>query len=140
MILFIEKILQKLKFSGGIYLYIISLFINFLFCIYYSKISTDFLTINFNDINSSIDSLKYIKKYIKIIDEKDTSRDNLIIFNSFIQKTEEICTNKRCALKKYLESLSKGIHSKFLLLQYAEKLFKIAISKFPQDITVKQEK
>ena len=137
LILFIEKIFQKLKFSGGIYLYIISLFINFLFCIYYSKISTDFLTINFNDINSSIDSLKYIKKYIKIIDEKDTSRDNLIIFNSFIQKTEEICTNKRCALKKYLESLSKGNYSKYLLLQYCEKLFKSSISKFPEDIILR---
>ena len=137
LILLIEKIFQKLKFSGGIYLYIISLLINALFCIYHSKISTDFLAINFNDINSSLDCLKYIKKYLKIIDEKDISRDNLIIFNSFIQKTEEVCTNKRCAFKKYLESLSKGNYSKYLLLQYGEKLFKLSISKFPEDVILR---
>ena len=137
LILLIEKIFQKLKFSGGIYLYIISLLINALFCIYHSKISTDFLAINFNDINSSLDCLKYIKKYLKIIDEKDISRDNLLIFNSFIQKTEEVCTNKRCAFKKYLESLSKGNYSKYLLLQYGEKLFKLSISKFPEDVILR---
>ena len=64
-------------------------------------------------------------------------RDNLIVFNSFLQKTEEICTNKRCALKKYLESLSKGNYSKYLLLQYGEKLFKLSISKFPEDVILR---
>ena len=111
--LFIQKIFQNFGFDGGIYLFFLGILLIILFCFYYSENYTNFLMINFNNINSSIDSLSYIKQYLKMIDEKDISRDSLFIFNSFIGKSEEKCTNKRCALKKYLESLSKGIHSKF---------------------------
>ena len=135
--LLIQKTFQNFGFDGGIYLFFLRILLIILFCFYYNENYTNFIMINFNNINSSIDSLSYIKQYLKMIDEKDISRDSLFIFNSFIEKSEEKCTNKRCALKKYLESLSKGIYSKFLLLQYAEKLFKIAISKFPQDINLK---
>ena len=135
--LLIQKTFQNFGFDGGIYLFFLGILLIILFCFYYNENYTNFIMINFNNINSSIDSLSYIKQYLKMIDEKDISRDSLFIFNSFIEKSEEKCTNKRCALKKYLESLSKGIYSKFLLLQYAEKLFKIAISKFPQDINLK---
>ena len=137
MTLLIQKICENFNFDGGIYLFFLGIIIIFLFCFCYNENNAYFLEINFNNINSSINSLNYIKKYLKIIDEKDISRNSLIIFNSFIEKAEEKCTNKRCILKKYLESLSKGIHSKFLLLLYAEKLYKLAISKFPQDIILK---
>ena len=108
-----------------------------MFTIYYNQNYFNFLIINFNNLSSSIQCLNYIKKYLTIIDKKDISRNYQLIFNSFIEKEEEKCTNKKCCLKKYLVSLSKGINSKFLLLQYAEKLFKIAISKFPEDIILK---
>ena len=135
--LLIQKIFQNFNFDGGVYLFFLGLLLIILFCFCHKENYKEFLNINFNNINSSIDCLKYIKKFLKIIDEKDISRDSLLVFNSYIEKTEEKCTNKRCPLKKYLESLSKGVYSKFLLLRYAEKLYKISISKFPQDIILK---
>ena len=131
--LLIKKILQSFKFTGEIYLLILGFFLIVLYNIYNITIPIDFLKKNFININSSLNSLEYINQYLKIIEEKDLSRDSLLIFNSYISKIEEECTNKRCVLKKYLEAQTKGIFSKFLLLQYAEKLFKIAISKFPKD-------
>ena len=135
--LLIQKIFQNFNFNGGLYLFFLGFILIILFCFYYNRNYADFLSINFNNINSSINCLNYIKYYLNIIESKDISRDSLLIFNSFIEKIEEKCTNKKCVLRKYLESSSKGINSKFLLLQYAEKLFKIAISKFPQDIYLK---
>ena len=132
--LLIEKIFQSLEFSGGIYLFFIGMILIFLYFYFNTKEYTNFLTINFNNLNTSNKCLNYIKQYLKMIEEKDESYDSLIIFNSYIEQIEEKCTNKRCVLKKYLESLEKGIYSKFLLLQYAEKLFKNAIAKFPKDV------
>ena len=40
-------------------------------------------------------------------------------------------------IKKYQQSLSKGFDSNFLLLQYAQKLFKIALNHLRTDITLK---
>ena len=132
--LLIEKIFQSLEFSGGIYLFIIVIILIILYIYYETKEYTDFLTINFNNLDRSSKCLDYIKQYLKMVEEKDESYDSLMIFNSYIEQVEEKCTNKRCVLKKYLDSLSKGIYSKFLLLQYAEKLFKSAIVKFPKDV------
>ena len=135
--LLIKKIFQNIGFNGEIYLFILGVFLIVIFSLFYSKMPNDILTINFNDINSSINCLNYIKQYLKMIDEKDLSRDSLLVFNSYIEKIEDNCTDKKCSLKKYLESLSKGISSKFLLFQYAEKLFKIAKSKFPKNIILR---
>ena len=133
----VQKFFQNFKFDGGIYLFFLGIIIIILFCFYYTGIESNYIMINFNNINSSLDCLNYIKVYLKIIEEKEISRDSQIIFNSFIEKKEEKCTNKRCPLKKYLESLSKGNYSKYLLLQYADKLFKISISKFPLDFILR---
>jgi hypothetical protein len=133
LILLIQKVLLSFQFDGGIYFYFMGIILILLYCLYYTGNCTINLMINFNNLNSGLNCLNYIKEYLRIIDEKEISRDSLIIFNSFIEKKEEKCTNNRCPLKKYLESMSKGIYSKYLLLQYAEKLFKVAITKFPQD-------
>ena len=137
LILLFQKILQHSQFNGGIYLFFLGILLILLYCLYYTGKNINNLTKCFNNINSSINCLNYIKAYLKIIDEKEISRDSQILFNSFIEKKEEKCTNKKCPLKKYLESMSKGIYSKYLLLQYAEKLFTIAIAKFPQDFTLR---
>ena len=97
----------------------------------------EFLHLNFNDISSSQNCINYIKGYLKVIEEKDISRDRSMILTTFIEKMEEGCTNKNCILKKYLISLSKGFDSNFLLLQFAQKLFQKAINKFPTDVTLR---
>ena len=60
-----------------------------------------------------------------------------MMITSFIEKIETHCRNENCILKKYLNSLSKGFDSHFLLLKFAENLFKNALNKFPQDVTLR---
>ena len=131
--LLIEKVFQTLKFTGGIYLFSFGVILIFLYCSYI-RTPTIFLSNNFNLIFEDYNCFNYINQYLMIIDAKDISRDALTIFNSFIEKCEENCFDINCPIKKYLDSLSKGINSKFLLLQYAENLFKLSIFRFPDDI------
>ena len=135
--LLIKRIFLDFGFNGEIYLFIFIVILVVIFYLYYTEYSIDFLSTNFNNLNSSINCLNFIKEYLKIIEEKDVSRDSLLIFNTYIEKIEEKCTNKNCLFKRYLESASRGNVSKFLLLLYAEQLFKIAISKFSKDIMLK---
>ena len=135
--LFITNIFKSWDFGGGLYLFIFGIFLIFIYCLFYSKTYLDFLDINFNDINSSKEFINYIRSYLRIIKEKEISRESSMLLTSYIEKIEEGCTNKNCILKKYLNSLSKGFDSNFLLLQYAQKLFKIAINKIPGDITLR---
>ena len=131
--LLIEKIFQIFEFSGGIYLFAFGIILIFLYC-FYIRNPTNYLWKNFNQIYENYNCFNYIKQYLMIIEKKDISRDALTIFNLFIEKIEGNCFDENCPIKKYLDSLSKGIDSKFLLLQYAEKLFKLSILRFPNDV------
>ena len=135
--LFISNIFKSWEFKGGFYLFIIGLILIIIYCFFYSKTYKEFLQLNFNEMKTSNECLNYIQSYLKAIRKKDLLRDTSMILTSFIEKEEEQCINKNCTLRKYLDSLSKGFDSNFLLLQYAEKLFKIALNKFSQDITLK---
>ena len=135
--LFISKIFKSWEFRGGLYLFILGIILIFIYCVFYAKTYLEFINLNPNNINTSQEYINYIKSYINILDKKEISRDNSMVLTSFIEKAEEGCTNKNCLLKKYLISLSQGFDSNFILLQYAQKLFKFGINKFPRDITLK---
>ena len=131
------NIFRSLEFKGGFYLFLIGLILIIIYCFFYTKTYKEFLYINFSEMSSSFDCLNYIKGYLNLIKQKECSRDTSMILTSFIEKVEEKCTNKNCTLKKYLLSLTNGFDSNFLLLQYAQKLFKIALNKCPKNITLK---
>ena len=135
--LFISNIFKRWEFGGGFHLFVLGIILIFLYCLFYVKTYIQFLHLNFNDMNTCQDYINYIKAYLKIIMEKKIFRDSSMILTSFIEKMEDRCINNNCILKKYLESLSKGFDSNFLLLQYAQKLFKIALKKYPDDITLR---
>ena len=135
--LLLSNAFLALKFSGALYLFSAGVVIIFIYCIFYIKTNLNFLNSNFLDIHTSYEFLNYINTFMKLIKEKEISRNSSIILTSFIEKVEDKCTNKKCVLKKYLQSLSKGFDSNFLLFQYAQKLFKIAISKLPMNITLR---
>ena len=134
--LLLEKVFQTLKFTGGIYLFSFGVILIFLYC-FYIRTPTIFLKTNFNLIFENYNCFNYIKEYLMIIDNKDISRDALSLFNLFIEKCEENCFDENCPIKKYLDSLSKGMNYKFFLLKYAEQLFKLSIFKFPNDINLR---
>ena len=135
--LLIGKIFKSWQFNGAFYLFFFGLILIIIFCLFYDKTKLEFLHINYNEINSSQKCLNYIKAYLKVIKEKDISRESSMILTTFINKMEEGCTNNNCILKKYLISLSKGFDSNYLLLQFAQKLFRIALNRFPKDVTLR---
>ena len=133
----IGKIFKSWKFDGAIYLFVIGIILIITYCLFYSKTYFEFLHLNFNELTSSENCLRYIREYLHIIKEKEASRDSSMMITSFIEKIETYCRNENCILKKYLNSLSKGFDSHFLLLKFAENLFKNALNKFPQDVTLR---
>ena len=135
--LLIGKIFKSWNFEGTFYLFILGLILIIIYCLFYAKTYLEFLHQDFNDMNSSQNCINYIRSYLKFIKEKEISRDSSMLITSFIEKMEVGCTNNNCILKKYLVSLSKGFDSNFMLLQFAQKLFKIALNKFPRDITLR---
>ena len=133
----IGKIFKSWKFNGAIYLFILGIILIIIYCLFYSKTYFEFLHLNFKDLTSSEMCLRYIREYLKIIKEKETSRDSSMMITSFIEKMEDRCYNENCILKKYLNSLSKGFDSHFLLLKFAQNLFRNALNKFPRDVTLR---
>ena len=133
--LIIGKIFKNWNFNGTFHLFILGLIIIIIYCLFYAKTYLEFLHLNFNEMTSSHNCINYIKGYLRVIKQKEICRESSMITTSFIQKMEEGCTNKKCILKKYLISLSKGFDSNFMLLQFAQKLFKEALNKFLKDIT-----
>ena len=101
------------------------------------KTYIDFLKLNYNEMNNSTIFLNYIKAFLQIVKQRKDTRDNSIILTSLIQKIEQRCTNNKCILKKYLECLSNGFDSNYLLQLFAQKLFKIAITQFPNDVLLR---
>jgi len=133
----IGKVFKSWKFDGAIYLFVIGIILIIIYCLFYSRTYFEFLHLNFSDLTSSEKCLRYIREYLQIIKEKEISRDSSMMITSFIEKMEANCHNENCILKKYLISLSKGFDSHFLLLKFAQNLFKNALNRFPRDITLR---
>ena len=121
--LLIGKIFQQLDFTGSIYLYFVSIIIIFIYILFYKNKEIKFASINYKQINNSVEYLYYISKFHKIIKNKNNSRNYYTILESAITKFEENCLISDCPLKKYIEHLNNGIDYPFLLNQYCEQLF-----------------
>ena len=135
--LFIGNIFKGINFSGGFYLFLSGSILIFIFCMFFIKTNLQFLKLDYSEIKDIYECLNYINTFVKLINEKETSRDSSLILESVITKVEEKCTNKKCFLKKYNQSLKQGFESNFLLLLHVQKLFKTAINKLQQDIMLK---
>ena len=135
--LIIGKIFDNWGFNGAFHLFCFGVvLILFSFMFYKEKIN-DFYIVDYRQIDSSKERLKYIKTLLYIIKYKDKCQTNFIIFNIFVQLKEEYCINKNCKLKQYLAMAEKGYKSDFLIYQYCQQLFEIAIKKFPNDLILK---
>ena len=135
--LLIGKIFKILEFSGAIYLFFVFIIIIILYIVFYKNKELDYISIDYTEITSPVDYLYYISNYYKIIRNKNNSRNYYTVLESFISKIEENCMIQDCPLRKYLENMNIGIECPFLLNQYCEKLFEYGISKYADDISLK---
>ena len=137
--LFMGMIFQFLGFNGMIYLFILGIICIFFFIILYKNKEINFALIDYKNINNVDDYINYILKYYKIISNKNNSRNNSAILKTYIETIEETCTSIDCPLKRYLEQLEKGFEYQYLLFLFLEKLFKYGISKFKNNIMIKND-
>ena len=135
--LFIGKIFTSLEFTGSIYLFISSILIIIIFIFIYKNNEIDYVLTDYTKINNPVDFLYYIANYYIIIQNRNKSRNYLIILKSLITKIEQNCIVFDCPLRKYIMNLKKGVECPFLLNQYCQRLFEYGISKFSNDELLK---
>ena len=135
--LLIGKMFEKLEFSGSIYLFFSFIIIISIYIVFYKNKETDFLLIDYKEINNPVDYLYHISSFYNIIQNKKKSRNYFTVVESLISKIEENCIIVDCPLKKYLDNIKIGIEYPFLLNQFFEILFEYGISKFSDDIFLK---
>jgi hypothetical protein len=135
--LIIGKIFDSWNFNGVIHLFFFGTIMIIINSIYYKEKINTFYTMDFKQIDSSKGQLNYIKDFFNLIKNKDKCRKEFIIFNTLILMKEENCINKNCKMKKYLQMAGKGFESDFILFQYCQQLFEMAIKKYSNDIILK---
>ena len=117
------------------YLFIIGAILNIFYRIYYNNKYQKEYWQNINYLYTNQERLNYILNFIDIVEKRNDSRKNKIIFKSLIEKLELYCINPHCKIKQYIHQLKKGNDSNILLYEYCQQIFKITISKNKNDIT-----
>ena len=135
--LIIGKIFNAWGFNGTLYLFLFIIIISIINSFLYQDKAYEFSKINFNELDSGFERLKYIKKFLDLVKTKHLSRKKTLLFNSLIINKEVNCIDKNCKLKKYLKSLENGESNDFMLFQYCQYLYEISIKKFPNDVNLK---
>ena len=136
-ILAIGKMLIELEFTGSIYLYFSTVVLISLFFLFYRNRVKNFNSIDSREIDTPNDYFEYIYKFYNIMHNQKNSRNYYTILESLISEIEENCFLLDCPLKKYLRNLKNGNECPVLLYQYCINLFEYGISKFPNDIDLK---
>jgi hypothetical protein len=133
--LLLGKIFKYINFSGTSYLFIIGANLIFIYNFFYkNKLQKEYWD-NSLHLYTNQERLNCILKYIYIIEQRNTSRENRIILNALIEKIEISCVDYNCKLKQYLSQLKKGIDSSILLYDYIEIIFNDMILQNKNDIT-----
>jgi hypothetical protein len=109
----------------------------FVYIIFYKNKDIDYFLIDYKEINNPVDYIYYISNFYNIVHNKKNSRNYFTIVESLITKIEENCIIRDCPLEKYLDNIKKGNEYPFLLNQFLEILFEYGISRFPNDINLK---
>ena len=135
--LIIGKIFNELGFNGTLYLFIFIIIMSITSAFLYQERLNSFPSINFNELKSGCERLKYIKRFLDLVKTKHLTREKTLLFDTLIKIKEENCINKNCNLKKYLKYLEKGESNDFILFQHCQYLYELAIKKFPDDYNLK---
>ena len=135
--LMIGKIFNAWEFSGALYIFVIGLINAIMSAFIYKSGLNSYSNVKFKELNSSCECLLYIKDFLELIKNRHLCRETLLKFDTLILIREENCIDKNCKLKKYIKSREKGEANDFILFQYCQSLYEIAIKKFPDDVILK---
>ena len=135
--LFFGKIFSHFEFSGAHYLFFVGIIIILISLIFKPKTDKLFYLLDKTNVDSSFQYYKYMIKLQTLIENKNKSRENRLLLNSFLLKQKELCFHNDCYLRKYLDCLSKGVDSDILLYYFIQELFEFGLKKFNEDLSLK---
>ena len=135
--LFFGKIFNHYEFDGTYYLFFGGIIIILICLIFKPKTDMLFYLFDKTNINSSFQYYKFMIKLQTLIENKNKSRENRLLLNSFLTKQKELCFHNDCYLKKYLHCLSNGVDSDILLYYFIQELFEFGLKKFNEDLSLK---
>ena len=137
-VLLIAKCLEHSAFNGALGLLFIGLPIVVLIVVFEKDKVLSGLVESINKNTRGDKTATQIQSLLNIIDQKDTYRNANILLRGYIEKYEETCSLKDCALKKYLSSYkTSNIDAVVFLLQHCEYMYQAAISKFPNNTSIR---
>ena len=135
--LILGKIFNAWGFNGTIYLFLFSIVISLTGVFLNRRDIISFSNKDFKLLNTRGEQLLYIENFLNLVNTRHLCREKTISFDSLILLREENCINKNCKLKKYLKSVEKGQPNDFLLFQYCQTLYELALKKLPDDNILK---
>lgn len=137
-VLLIAKCFEHSAFNGALGLLFIGLPIVVLIVVFEKDKVLSGLVESINKNTRGDKTATQIQSLLNIIDQKDTYRNANILLRGYIEKYEETCSLKDCALKKYLSSYkTSNIDAVVFLLQHCEYMYQAAISKFPNNTSIR---
>ena len=137
--LFFGKIFNQFEFKGAYYLFFFGILFILICLIFKPKTDMLFYLLDKSNIDSSFQYYKYMIKIQTLIENKNKSRENRLLLNSFLSKQKELCFHNDCYLKKYLKCLSNGVDSDILLYYFVKDLYEFGLKKFNEDLYLKLE-
>ncbi len=134
--LMIGKIAMNNKFNSCLGLFFIMEPIFFLILFYKKKNIKSFLS-KIGREETLPEFLLHIQSFLYIIEKKKEERKSELILDSYIYLYENNCLLEDCPLKRYLKLNDNSSESYGCLLQHANLLFNISLSKYPESNEIK---
>ena len=135
--LIIGKIFNAWGFNATLSLNLFGIIIAIISAFAYKSSLSSFSYVEFKELCSGCEQILYIRNFLDLVKTKHLCREKTLTFESLILIREENCIDKNCKLKKYLKTVEKGKPNDFILYQYCQSLYEIAIKKFPNDVILK---
>ena len=135
--LIIGKIFNAWGFNATLDLNLFGIVIAIISAFTYKSSLSSFSYIDFKELGSRCEQILYIRHFLDLVKTKHLCREKTLTFESLILIREENCIDKNCKLKRYLKTVEKGKPNDFILYQYCQSLYEIAVKKFPNDFILK---
>ena len=136
-VLLIGRFTLNNKFDSCLGIYFITEPIFCLILIFYKKDHQFNIMKTIGKEKSFYEMINQIKCFINLLENKDIKRNAYILLKGYIEIYEETCPIPECPLKKYQNCVKYGNNGYPFLLQHAELLFSLCLSKFPNQLEVK---
>lgn len=131
-------------FKGTVYIWLFSSPIIVVLVIFSSDDKQKVLTCNYKQLQTGEEIQKYIRYFLKVVEDKGKSKQDSLLLSGFIYNHEESCEILTCPLKQYqilesqnnnyeddgIKKKNNSLYDEYLLL-FADRLFNLGLALYP---------